>query len=97
MNLIFKNCKTLNFRLAVSERQKYISRIRAAVYDLDKDKQFLDAFEEEMEEFDDCLTKTLDVYSEYLRSFVMMIQVKKRRLIKFYFHICSASREILPC
>ena len=29
-----------------------------------------------MEEFDDCLTRTLEVYSEYLRSFVMLMQVK---------------------
>ena len=49
--------------------------MRAAVYDLEKDKQFLDNFEQEMEDFDDCLTRTLDVYLEYLRSFVMMIQV----------------------
>ena len=62
-------------RLAVSDRQKYISRVRAAVYDLEKDKDFLDNFEQEMEDFDDCLTRTLDVYLEYLRSFVMMIQV----------------------
>ena len=45
------------------------------MYDLEKDKDFLDNFEQEMEDFDDCLTRTLDVYLEYLRSFVMMIQV----------------------
>ena len=61
--------------------------MKAAVYDLDKDKQFLDKFELEMEDFDDCLTRTLDVYSEYLRSFVMMIQVRKREVCttKSYF------------
>ena len=57
-------------RLAVSERQKYIGRVRAAVYDLEKDKAFLESFEHEMEDFDNYLTKTLDVYLEYLRSFV---------------------------
>ena len=64
-------------RLAVSERQKYISRVRAAVYDQEKDKHFLESFEQEMEEFDDDLTRTLDVYLEYLSSFVTMIQVSK--------------------
>ena len=48
--------------------------MRAAVHDLEKDKLFLLSFEEEMEDFDSCLTKTLDVYLEYLKSFVMMIQ-----------------------
>ena len=62
-------------RLAVSERQKYISRVKAAVYDLQKDKKFLESFEEEMEDFDEYLTRTLDIYLEYLRNFVSMIQV----------------------
>ena len=64
------------FRLAVSERQKYISRVRAAVYDLEKDNTFLESFEQEMDDFDDFLTRTLDVYLEYLRNYVSMIQVK---------------------
>ena len=67
------------FRLAVSERQKYITRVRAAVYDQEKDKSFLDSFEQDMEDFDDYLTRTLDVYLEYLRSFVTMIQVTTRK------------------
>ena len=64
------------FRLAVSERQKYTSRVRAAIYDVNKDKSFLESFEEEMDDFDDNMTRTLDVYLEYLRNFVSMIQVK---------------------
>ena len=36
--------KKLSFRLAVAERQKYIGRVRAAVYDLEKDKVFLEGF-----------------------------------------------------
>ena len=67
------------FRLAVSERQKYITRVRAAVYDQEKDKAFLESFEQDMEDFDDYLTRTLDVYLEYLRSFVTMIQVTSRK------------------
>ena len=59
----------------MSERQKYISRVKAVVYDLEKDKVFLEIFETEMDEYDDHLTKSLDVYLEYLRSFVSMIQV----------------------
>ena len=65
-----------NCRLAVSERQKYISRVKAAVYDMEKDKSFLEIFEEEMEDFDDYVTRTLEVYLEYLRNFVSMIQVR---------------------
>ena len=52
------------------------------MYDLEKDKKFLDSFEQEMEDFDDCLTRTLDLYLEYLRSFVMMIQVKMKSNLK---------------
>ena len=47
--------------MAVSEKQKYISRVKAAIYNLDHDKSFLDGFEEEMDAFDDDLTKTLNV------------------------------------
>ena len=53
--------------------------MRAAVYDQEKDKSFLDSFEQDMEDFDDYLTRTLDVYLEYLRSFVTMIQVTSRK------------------
>ena len=49
--------------------------MKAAIYDLEKDKKFLESFEEEMEDFDEYLTRTLDVYLEYLRNFVSMIQV----------------------
>ena len=38
-------CLEIVLRLAVAERQKYIGRVRAAVYDLEKDKDFLDSFE----------------------------------------------------
>ena len=72
------------FRIAVNDRQKYISRVRAAVHDLEKDKPFLLLFEEEMEEYDLCLTKTLDVYLEYLKSFVLMIQADSSLLISTY-------------
>ena len=71
-------------RLAVAERQKYIGRVRAAVYDLEKDKVFLEEFEHEMEDFDNYLTKTLDVYLDYLRSFVTMIQGDSSLLISTY-------------
>jgi hypothetical protein len=40
---------------------------KAAVYDVDKDKLFLENFEREMLEYDEHLTMTLDVYLEYLR------------------------------
>ena len=83
------------FRLAVSERQKYISRVKAAIYDLEKDKKFLESFEEEMEDFDDYLTRTLDVYLEYLRNFVSMIQVRVER-VTFPFHIVAYYRLIPP-
>ena len=72
------------FRIAVNNRQKYITRVRAAIHNLDKDKPFLQSFEEEMEDFDSCLTKTLDVYLEYLKSFVMMIQADSSLLISTY-------------
>lgn len=94
-----KNINTLCyisfFRLAVSERQKYISRVRAAVYDLEKDKTFLESFEQEMEDFDDYLTRTLDVYLEYLRNFVSMIQVKLENVI-FPFNLNLYFRSIHP-
>ena len=50
--------------------------MKAAIYDLEKDKKFLESFEEEMEDFDEYLTRTLDIYLEYLRNFVSMIQVR---------------------
>ena len=49
--------------------------MKPAVYDMEKDKSFLEIFEEEMEDFDDYVTRTLEVYLEYLRNFVSMIQV----------------------
>ena len=55
-----RECKEV-LRLAVFERQKYISRVKAAVHDTEADKNFLDAFEQEMEEFDQNLTLTLEV------------------------------------
>ena len=63
------------FRLAVLEREKYISRVKAAIADAEKDKEFLKTFEQEMEEYDKDLSSTLDVYLEYLTKFVTMIQV----------------------
>ena len=59
---LMRECKEV-LRLAVIERQKYISRVKAAVHDADADKNFLDAFEQEMEEFDQNLTLTLEVSS----------------------------------
>ena len=83
-------------RLAVSERQKYISRVKEAVYDQDKDKEFLDNFEQEMDDFDEDLTKTLDVYLEYLRNFVTMIQVTYSIVIRVSkTHICCQSENFL--
>ena len=40
------------------------------VYDVEKDKVFLENFEREMLEYDEHLTMTLDVYLEYLRYIV---------------------------
>ncbi len=37
------------------------------MYDVEKDKVFLENFEREMLEYDEHLTMTLDVYLEYLR------------------------------
>ena len=71
-------------RIAVNDRQKYITRVRAAVNDIEKDKSFLVCFDEEMEDFDSCLTKTLDLYLEYLKSFVSMIQADSPLLISTY-------------
>ena len=80
---LMRECKEA-LKLAVEHRQKYISRVRAAVHDLTRDRAFLAAFEEDMEDFDDSLTRTLDVYLEYLRSFVMMIQSDSSLLISTY-------------
>ena len=56
-----RECKEV-LRLAVHERQVYISRVKAAIYDVEvADKAFLDAFETDMEEFDRNLTNTLEV------------------------------------
>ena len=52
--------------------------------DWDIDEWVNKDFEEEMEDFDSCLTKTLDVYLEYLKSFVMMIQADSSLLISTY-------------
>jgi hypothetical protein len=41
------------------------------VYDVEKDKVFLENFEREMLEYDEHLTMTLDVYLEYLRYLYM--------------------------
>jgi hypothetical protein len=55
-----RECKEV-LRLAVIERQKYISRVKAAIYDTEADRDFLDGFEQDMEEFDQNLTLTLEV------------------------------------
>ena len=55
-----RECKEV-LRLAVVERQKYRSRVKAAIYDSEEDKDFLEAFEQNMEEFDQNLTLTLEV------------------------------------
>jgi hypothetical protein len=46
------------------------------VYDVEKDKVFLENFEREMLEYDEHLTMTLDVYLEYLR-YLYEIYVKE--------------------
>ena len=78
-----RECKEV-LRLAVIERQKYISRVKAAIYDTEADREFLDNFEQNMEEFDLNLTKTLEVYLSYLQSFVTMIQSDSSLLISTY-------------
>ena len=80
---LMRECKEA-LKLAASDRQKYISRVKAAVHDLDKDKAFLQTFDYEMVDFDSCLTKTLDVYLEYLKNFVSMIQGDSSILISTY-------------
>ena len=43
---LMRECKEV-LRLAVIERQKYISRVRAAIFDAESDRDFLDVFEQE--------------------------------------------------
>ena len=78
-----RECKD-TLKLAACDRQKYISRVKAAVHDLDRDKAFLQTFDYEMMDFDSCLTRTLDVYLEYLKNFVSMIQGDSSILISTY-------------
>ena len=80
---LMRECKDA-LKLAACDRQKYISRVKAAVHDLDKDQEFLKTFDYEMIDFDSCLTKTLDVYLEYLKNFVSMIQGESSILISTY-------------
>ncbi|XP_059082749.1 mitogen-activated protein kinase kinase kinase 4-like isoform X4 [Tigriopus californicus] len=80
---LMRECKEV-LRIAVIERQTYISRVRAAIYDPEVDKEFLDAFEQDMEEFDHNLTLTLEVYLNYLQSFVTMIQSDSSLMISAY-------------
>ena len=42
---LMRECKEV-LRLAVIERQKYISRVRAAIFDAESDRDFLDVFEQ---------------------------------------------------
>lgn len=67
-----RECKEV-LRLAVIERQKYISRVKAAIYDMEADRDFLDQFEQDMEEFDQNLTLTLEVKQ--------MSRIKYKRII----------------
>lgn len=78
-----RECKEV-LRLAVIERQKYISRVRAAILDPEADREYVDAFEQEMEEFDQDLTLTLEVYLCYLQGFVTMIQSDSTPQISTY-------------
>eukprot|EP00095_Tigriopus_kingsejongensis_P011134 maker-scaffold1161_size58349-snap-gene-0.7 protein:Tk11134 transcript:maker-scaffold1161_size58349-snap-gene-0.7-mRNA-1 annotation:"hypothetical protein CAPTEDRAFT_214311" len=80
---LMRECKEV-LRIAVVERQAYISRVRAAIYDPEVDKDFLDRFESDMEEFDHNLTLTLEVYLNYLQSFVTMIQSDSSLMISTY-------------
>ena len=61
-----RECKEV-LRLAVNERQKYIARVKAAIYDPEADGDFVEAFEQDMEEFDQNLTLTLECYLSYLQ------------------------------
>ncbi|XP_040576869.1 mitogen-activated protein kinase kinase kinase 4 isoform X3 [Lepeophtheirus salmonis] len=80
---LMRECKEV-LRLAVIEKQKYISRIKAAIYDVQKDQAFLMSFEKDMEEFDGNLTLTIEVYLSYLQNFVMMIQSDSCLLLSTY-------------
>jgi len=40
---------------------------KAGIHDVELDKSFLENFDREMQEYDEHLTETLDVYLEYLR------------------------------
>ncbi|XP_023342644.1 mitogen-activated protein kinase kinase kinase 4 isoform X2 [Eurytemora carolleeae] len=80
---LMRECKEA-LKLAVGERQKYISRVKAGIHDVELDKSFLENFDREMQEYDEHLTETLDVYLEYLRNFVTMIQGDSSLLISTY-------------
>ena len=72
-----RECKEV-LRLAVHERQVYISRVKAAIYDVEvADKAFLDAFETDMEEFDRNLTNTLEVGMLFPWRKVLFVSQKK--------------------
>ena len=75
-----RECKEV-LRLAVYERQKYISRVKAAIHDPGADREFLDEFEVQMEEFDQNLTYTLEVsygtcYQYFCRKIWNVVSIK---------------------
>ena len=81
-----RECKEV-LRLAVNERQKYIARVRTAIYDPEADRDFVDAFEQDMEDFDQNLTLTLECYLSYLQV--------RRTLSYNYSETCSNLHSIL--
>lgn len=79
---LMRECKEV-LRLAVIERQKYISRVKVAVHP-ERDREFVEKYERDMAEFDAKLTETLEVYLTYLSTFVAMIQSDSSLLISTY-------------
>ena len=59
--------RTDNVCYVLASLLKTLIIFQAAIVDVEKDKEFLESFDREMQEYDDHLTDTLDVYLEYLR------------------------------
>ncbi len=57
------------------------------MYDVEKDKVFLENFEREMLEYDEHLTMTLDVYLEYLR-YLYVSDNLTRKILYFNIILC---------
>ncbi len=63
------------------------------MYDVEKDKVFLENFEREMLEYDEHLTMTLDVYLEYLRYPICKRDNLTRKIL--YFNILCLKSSLI--